>query len=140
MEIGDALRVEAIADEPGNCAATLFKSLAAQACKATMRAKLINACVVLCGFRGEITGSSLHLCISSTDLPVEQCPEPWLRPLLLAGHLCHEHPAFCKNFNASDLVQKKWAKSAGLKPKPCRAFERALKSKRKFPLGRMESG
>ncbi|TAY64708.1 hypothetical protein ELH84_28720 (plasmid) [Rhizobium ruizarguesonis] len=58
--IGDALRIEAIRDEPGNCAIAFFRTLAAQACKATMRAKVINSSVDLCGFRGEITGFFLH--------------------------------------------------------------------------------
>lgn len=58
--IGDALRIEAIRDEPGNCAIASFRTLGAQACKATMRAKVINSSVDLCGFRDEITGFSLH--------------------------------------------------------------------------------
>ncbi|NKK72034.1 hypothetical protein GFM13_16925 [Rhizobium leguminosarum bv. viciae] len=58
--IGDALRVEAIRDEPGNCAIAFFRTRAAQACKATLRAKVISSSVDLCGCRGEMTGFSLH--------------------------------------------------------------------------------
>jgi len=58
--IGDALRIEAICDEPGNCAIAFFRALAGQAYKTTLRAKMIRSSVDLCGFRGEITGFFLH--------------------------------------------------------------------------------
>jgi hypothetical protein len=58
--IADALRIVAVRDEPGNCAIAFFRTLAAQACKATMRAKVTSSSVDLCGFWGEIIGFSLH--------------------------------------------------------------------------------
>ncbi|NKM46288.1 hypothetical protein GFL91_15110 [Rhizobium leguminosarum bv. viciae] len=131
---GDALRIEAIRDEPGNCTIAFFRTLAAQACKATLRAKVISSSVDLCGFREEITGFSLHWDISSTDLPVEQCPEPRLRPLLLAGLLSHEYPAFCKNFKRFNCCAKKTGNIDGIEVEVSRLFSYAIEIKGEISL------
>ncbi|APO79644.1 hypothetical protein AM571_PC01914 (plasmid) [Rhizobium etli 8C-3] len=53
--------MEAIRNEPGDRAIAFFGALASQACKAAMRAKLVESGVDLGGFRGEIADFPLHL-------------------------------------------------------------------------------
>ncbi|CUX05501.1 conserved hypothetical protein [Agrobacterium fabacearum TT111] len=98
--------MESIRKEPGNGAIAFFRTLAAQACKTPMRMKMISSIVDLCRIWDKVTDFTRHLDISPTDLPVEQCPEPRLRPLLLAGHLSHEEADFSKSFDEILCLQK----------------------------------
>ncbi|MDS7594306.1 hypothetical protein [Agrobacterium tumefaciens] len=107
--MGDALWIETIRDEHCGCAIAFLRPLVAQACKTTFRAKLITSYVGFCGFQDETTDFALHSNISSTGLPVEQCPEPRLRPLLLAKSLSHAKAAFSKGFDEMLCLLEKYA-------------------------------